>query len=102
MPAPAIERIGDTLAMKWLDGTEGYLSVRTLRERCPCAGCLGETDVKGVKYQAPRRTLGAHAFDLQKLVPVGGYAVQPVWGDGHATGIYSFEYLRRLSEESPG
>jgi len=28
---------------------------------------------------------------------VGGYAIQPVWADGHATGIYSFDYLRRIA-----
>jgi DUF971 family protein len=35
---------------------------------------------------------------------VGGYAIQPVWGDGHATGIYSFDYLKRVGshpEEEP-
>jgi len=28
---------------------------------------------------------------------VGGYAIQAVWADGHATGIYSFDYLRRIT-----
>jgi DUF971 family protein len=28
---------------------------------------------------------------------VGGYAIQPVWADRHNTGIYSFEYLRRVA-----
>jgi DUF971 family protein len=30
---------------------------------------------------------------------VGGYAIQPVWADGHATGIFSFDYLRRVAVE---
>jgi DUF971 family protein len=30
------------------------------------------------------------------IASVGGYAIQPVWADGHDTGIYSFEYLRML------
>jgi DUF971 family protein len=29
---------------------------------------------------------------------VGGYALQPHWADGHESGIYSFQYLRRLAE----
>jgi DUF971 family protein len=29
---------------------------------------------------------------------VGGYAWQPTWGDGHRTGLYSWNYLRKLSE----
>jgi DUF971 family protein len=32
---------------------------------------------------------------IRNLVPVGAYAVQIVWSDGHDTGIYSFETLRR-------
>jgi DUF971 family protein len=32
---------------------------------------------------------------IRKLVPVGAYAVQIVWSDGHDTGIYAFESLRR-------
>jgi DUF971 family protein len=31
---------------------------------------------------------------------VGGYAIQPVWGDGQATGIYSFDYLKRVADEN--
>jgi DUF971 family protein len=27
---------------------------------------------------------------------VGGYALQPSWGDGHGTGLYTFALLRRL------
>jgi DUF971 family protein len=34
---------------------------------------------------------------LVRIVGVGGYAIQPVWADGHATGIYSFEHLRRVA-----
>jgi DUF971 family protein len=30
---------------------------------------------------------------LKRFTVVGGYAIQPVWADGHATGIYSFDYL---------
>jgi prepilin-type processing-associated H-X9-DG protein len=37
------------------------------------------------------------AFNLLKLEPVGGYAMQMTWADGHASGIYSYEYLRKLA-----
>jgi DUF971 family protein len=32
------------------------------------------------------------------MVNVGGYGIQPVWADGHDSGIYSFDYLRKLAE----
>jgi DUF971 family protein len=28
---------------------------------------------------------------------VGGYGIQPTWEDGHGTGIYSWEYLKKIS-----
>ena len=37
------------------------------------------------------------AVELVRFAVVGGYAIQPVWGDGHATGIYSFDYLKRVA-----
>jgi len=33
---------------------------------------------------------------IQTLKPVGAYAVQVVWSDGHDTGIYTFDNLRRM------
>jgi DUF971 family protein len=35
---------------------------------------------------------------IKALNPVGAYAVQIVWSDGHDTGIYSFESLRQACE----
>jgi DUF971 family protein len=52
----------------------------------------------GNLYKNPERPLAPEAFKLVRLVTVGGYAVQPVWGDGHSTGIYSFDYLKRVGE----
>jgi DUF971 family protein len=36
--------------------------------------------------------------ELAGVEAVGKYALQLVWMDGHRTGIYTFEYLRRLCE----
>ena len=38
------------------------------------------------------------SFRLPYLEPVGSYAVQPVFSDGHSTGIYSWEYLCELGQ----
>lgn len=93
-----IQQIGDELAIKWEDGTESFLPVRRLREHCPCAGCKGEVDIMGNLYKNPERPLPATAFQLISLQRIGGYALQPRWADGHATGLYSFEYLKALSK----
>ncbi len=46
----------------------------------------------------PHLTYSEESFALVGFNIVGGYAVQPRWRDGHGTGIYSFQYLRRLAE----
>ena len=97
-----IQQIGEELAVKWEDGRESFIPLETLRRHCPCAGCKGEVDIMGNVYKDPVRPLSPEAFRLVRLVPVGGYAVQPVWADGHATGIYSFDYLRRIAEGASG
>jgi DUF971 family protein len=95
-----IQHIGNELAVKWGDGRENFIPLENLRRACPCAGCKGEMDILGNLYKNPEKPLSARAFELVKLVSVGGYAIQPVWADGHNTGIYSFEYLLRIAAAS--
>jgi DUF971 family protein len=92
-----IQHVGTELAIKWADGGESFIQLENLRRACPCAGCKGETDILGNLYKNPEKQLTADAFKLMKVVSVGGYAIQPVWADGHNTGIFSFEYLRRVT-----
>lgn len=93
-----IQHIGDQLAVKWEDGRESFILLETLRRHCPCAGCKGEMDIMGNVYKNPERPLSPAAFQLLRIQRVGGYAVQPIWSDGHTSGIFSFDYLRRLTD----
>ncbi len=54
----------------------------------------------GNVYKSPDKPLSPQAFQLRRIANVGGYAIQPIWGDGHASGIYSFNYLRKVAEGS--
>jgi DUF971 family protein len=96
-----IQQIGDELAIKWDDGAESFIKLETMRRQCPCASCRGETDVLGNLYKGPDRPLNPNSFRLVRLNNVGGYALSPVWGDGHSTGIFSFEYLKQLEVIQP-
>lgn len=96
-----IQQIGNELAIKWQDGSENFISLEVLRRCCPCAGCQGETDIMGNVYKNPERQLTPSAFQMVRFSSVGGYAIQPVWADGHATGIYSFDYLKKVAAEKP-
>ena len=93
-----IQPIGAELAVKWDDGGESFIPLEKLRRHCPCAGCKGEMDVMGNVYKGPDNPLSPRAFELVRVANVGTYAIQPVWGDGHATGIYSFDYLRKVAD----
>jgi len=92
-----IQPIGNELAVKWDDGGEDFIPVELLRRACPCAGCKGETDILGNVYKNPETQLPSAAFQLKEIVSVGGYGIQPVWADGHNTGIYSFDYIKRIA-----
>lgn len=52
----------------------------------------------GNVYRNPNRAWSPQAFQLRRIASVGGYAIQPIWGDGHSSGLYSFEYLRKVAE----
>jgi hypothetical protein len=55
-------------------------------------------DIMGQLYKGPDEPLTPPSFQLRRIVNVGGYGIQPVWADGHDSGIYSFDFLRKLAE----
>ena len=95
-----IQQIGGELAIKWHDGSENFIPLEKLRRACPCAGCQGETDIMGNLYKNPEQKLTAMAFQLVRIIGVGSYGIQPAWADGHGTGIFSFDYLKRIASEN--
>lgn len=87
----------DSLDITWDNGHLSSYPIRFLRDECPCAGCKGET-ILGTHYPAPLKMFKEGMYELKRLETIGQYAVQGFWGDGHNTGIYSWEYLRMLEE----
>jgi ATP-binding protein involved in chromosome partitioning len=81
------------LFIHWSDGKESTLESRALRLACPCATCVDE--LTGAKRLDP----GSVSKDVwpQEISPVGRYALNFQWSDGHRTGIYTFEHLRQLA-----
>jgi DUF971 family protein len=76
----------------WGDGHKGIYPHEVLRGYCPCAGCQGHGgDIKFVESSGI-------AQEIEDIEPVGNYAVSIKWFDGHASGIYSFTYLRSLCQ----
>lgn len=90
----------ETLMITWDDTSIVNFPYQFLREECPCAGCQGETLLLG-KHFDPKKpaTVLPRGYEILKLELVGNYAMQIQWGDGHDTGIYSWDYLQQLQTE---
>ena len=95
MRPKTIEVVNTVFAVIWEDGHESYYDFETLRRHCPCALCKGEANVM-VEYKPPPQRYTPQSFEMKRWEYIGGYAIQPHWADGHASGIYSFGYLRGL------
>lgn len=94
-----MEVVGNYLAIRWDDGGESILELEALRRSCQCARCVGEVDVTGRRHMmGPPPTYSPASFQLRRWDPMGNYAVQLQWGDGHDTGLYPFDRLREMGD----
>ncbi len=75
------------------DGKRFELSFELLRVYSPSA------EVRGHGAGQEVLQVGMREIDIPALEPVGNYAVQPTFSDGHSTGIYSWDYLYWLGSE---
>jgi ATP-binding protein involved in chromosome partitioning len=82
------------LSIRWADGHESQLDVRKIRLACRCAVCIDEWtgDERLDPASVPE---DVHPIRIE---PVGRYAIQIDWSDGHSTGIYPFRRLRELGK----
>ena len=84
------------IGVTWDDGHSGRHTTQSLRKNCPCATCRTALEAREERVMLPILTPGQ--YELKSIERVGNYALQFVWGDGHQTGIYTFEYLREICE----
>ncbi|MFC1549708.1 gamma-butyrobetaine hydroxylase-like domain-containing protein [Candidatus Neomarinimicrobiota bacterium] len=91
------EIVNNLLLLQWNDGDESAISLQTLRDKCPCAGCAGEQDIFGNVYKAPPQEKTQASYILMRFDPIGHYAFKPVWGDGHSSGLFTLEALKKMT-----
>jgi len=82
------------IRIDWQDRHHSEYTLRYLRDHCPCAQCAGT-------HGTPPAAAGPFplyqpALKTQEVEPVGNYAIRLHWSDGHNTGIYSYDYFRRI------
>jgi DUF971 family protein len=56
-------------------------------------------EVKGHGAGQEVLQLGKREVGIAGIEPVGNYAVQPTFSDGHNTGLYTWDYLYKLGAE---
>ena len=81
------------LEVGFSDGSEFKLPFELMRIYSPSAEVQGHG-----KGQEVLQT-GKREVDIVALEPVGNYAVQPTFSDGHSTGIFSWDYLYFLGSQ---
>lgn len=80
------------MELTFTDGKHFRLSYEYLRVYSPSA------EVRGHGPGQETLQTGKRNVEITSIEPVGNYAVQPVFSDGHDSGIYSWDLLYRLGE----
>ena len=82
------------MEITWEDGARTTYTAERLRWACPCAECRGEAGMPGRLSRI--KELSDDELHIADVKLVGQYAVQIAFASGHASGIYTYRYLRGL------
>jgi len=92
VPVEIEKREKEAIRIRWQDGHVSNYTNAYLREQCQCASCVDEWSGKKRIFpdQIPKDIVST------EIKAVGRYAVSIHWSDGHNTGIYPFDLLRKI------
>lgn len=98
---------GNGLEINFSDAEKIVLNSPTLRKNCPCASCQAKrgdsshdtplTPKTGRSLLKVISSSTEEEQDLKQIWMLGNYALGMKWGDGHDSGIYTFEFLKSLN-----
>ncbi|HVW11574.1 MAG TPA: DUF971 domain-containing protein [Bryobacteraceae bacterium] len=84
----------------WKDGHHSSYTVEYLRDWCPCATCTGAhgTEPRKKSTEEPKELFPMFKprIRMNSIEQSGNYALHISWNDGHSSGIYSWDHLRRI------
>lgn len=92
-----IQLIGDEVAVRWKDGSEDFYKMERLRALSPSAETQGERDLLGNAIGSDQIGKDFTGVRVAGWNPVGGYGIQFHFSDQHKTGIYTFDYLKKIA-----
>jgi ATP-binding protein involved in chromosome partitioning len=96
------------LFITWNSGEVSLMTREVLRKECPCAECkMKRGEDTHSSPLTPKKSLlkvvehtSEQALTLERIWMVGNYALGIAWGDGHDSGIYTFDYLAQLDGDT--
>ena len=97
------------LEVTWSDNIQHQIPLEALRKSCPCATCR-EKRIAEHSPAEPDPSDALHVLSLaearplriESMQPMGNYAYGIKFSDGHDTGIFTIDFLRRLGEVISG
>ena len=92
IPSEVWQADEQSLGIRWPDGHESLYGTSYLRQLCRCAVCVDEWSGKRL-LNIEKIPAGIHPIRVEG---VGRYGIRIHWSDGHSTGIYTFQYLRKI------
>ncbi|GIX06717.1 MAG: hypothetical protein KatS3mg115_1120 [Candidatus Poribacteria bacterium] len=91
------------VTITWKDGTTSVYPIAYLRQHCPCATCQEQREEATNPLRVlPSGTPVPEELTIAHVEPVGHYALRFRFSDGHAGGIYSWEYLLKIAPPTEG
>lgn len=88
-----------SLRITWSDGEVREYAYGALRKACPCATCREKRKAESVRPKSALNVLApneAVPLEVSQMKPVGNYAYNIVFSDGHSSGLFTMELLREL------
>ncbi len=97
----SIARDGQSsILIEWTDGSSLRYSAAELRKKCPCATCREKHGAQEKKaFTMPVLSLEeARPLTIKHMRPVGNYAYNIAFSDGHDSGIFTFDHLQEMGQ----
>ena len=82
------------LKLRWGGDSASEIPLAKLRRNCPCAFCAKERSEHSEFYIPLYNDI---QLKVSQMSPVGSYALNIIWSDGHNSGIYEYDFLRELA-----
>jgi prepilin-type processing-associated H-X9-DG protein len=80
---------GGAIAVAWPGGATVTIDAANLRRACRCASCTAAREMG-------KPVAGEGAIAITVVEPIGGYAINIAFSDGHARGVYPWALFREL------